>query len=285
VLEYGSTWTITAADGTSVSFNDGGVFILDDVTGFDSPNVRQSIAELPEADGAVAGNFYFGARPVTMRGQIYAGTAALRNAAVVQLQRALRGLRSNVTLYSQASGLPAMQAEARLDNLRVTGGYVKQFQIALICPDPRMYSQALNDESGVGSVATSGAPFPLDFPIPFGGGTGAVTTVNATNAGNFPALPVIRVTGPASDPHVTNLTTGQEFWLDDVSLADSSAWVEVDAAAHTVTDQSGTNLYSSLRFPDSDWIDLIPGANELELRHADTGTTAVLTVTWRDAWV
>src|SRR3954470_7969212 len=146
MYETGAQWTSTSPDGaTTVTFNDGasGLY-LESVTGFDSPDVRQNIDVLPEADGSVAGNFFFGSRPVTLNGKVIAPTAASRNNVVVNLQRAVRGLRGDVTLKSQPQGLPAMQATARLNNMRVSGGYVKDFQIALICPDPRMYSQTLN---------------------------------------------------------------------------------------------------------------------------------------------
>lgn len=286
MYESGAVWVLTAADGTSVTFNDGNGFYVDDVTGFDSPNVRQNLEDLPEQDGAAAGSFYYGARPVTLSGTAYfSGGVAARNQAIVQLQAALRGLRGDITVKSQAQGLPAMQAYARLDNLRVTkgSGVQKQFIVSLICPDPLIYSQATNSQTGTGLVALSGAAFPLVFPIDFGGGSGATVTFTITNAGNFDTPPVIRITGPISDPRITNATRGESFYIDNVALV-TGEYVDVDMRNRTVMKSDGANLYSRVRFPSSTWWKLSAGANSIELRSSSVTSTATLLVAWRDAW-
>lgn len=284
MYESSATWSIVAADGTTASFNDGTGLLLEDVTGFDSPNIRQNVQDLPETDGATAGYFFMGSRPVTLRGRMagYA-TAAARNQAVVNLQRALRGLRGDVTIKSAPSGLPAMQVSARLDNVRVTGGYVKEFMISLVCPDPLIYSQTLNTQATSGSVASTGAAFPLVFPIVFGGGTGATVTVNATNAGNYDTPPYIRVTGPVSDPQIKNASTQQSIWIDNVLLV-SGEYIDIDMAARTAVKSDGANLYSRVRFPASDWWRLAPSTNVIQMFSSTSGSST-LTVQWRDAWV
>jgi hypothetical protein len=290
MYEHGQTWTIIGDDGTTVILDGGGasdsVFRLEQVTGFDGPNVRQNIEELPELDGAIAGDFFFGARPVTFRGRIIASTAADRNFNVTNLQRALRGLRGDVTLKSQASGLPAMQATARLEQpLRVTGGYVKEFLIALVCPDPRMYSQTLNSSSATGVATVPGAAFPWAFPVSFGGGTGQTLTLSVTNAGNFDTPPILRVTGPLRDPIIRNSTPAQvSIGLGNVVLG-SGNWIEIDMGARTVVRDDGVSLYDRVGFPGTDWWQLVPGSNTVDLFASDTTAATTLTVTWRDSWV
>lgn len=284
MYETAATWTITGPDGTSVIFNDGvsGLY-LQAVTGFDSPNVRQNIADLPESDGAVAGSSYYSSRPVTLTGKIVASSAAQRNTTVVNLQRAFRGLRGDVTLKSTPQGLPAMQATARLDNLRVTGGYVKDFQIALVCPDPRVFSQTLNTTSAQGVTATPGATFPWSWPVSFGGGSGALLTVNPTNAGNFTAPPTIRVVGPIIDPQVTNYTAGQSLYLDGLTLA-AGEYVTLDFAARTAVKSDGSNVYSKVRFPGTSWFYLDPGSSTVQLWGTSAAAGTEIDVWWRDSW-
>jgi len=284
MYESGAVWTFTASDGTSVSFNDGGLFVCEDVTGNDSPNVRENTEDKPEDDGASVGDYFYGGRPMTWSGGLF-GDPAARNAAAVQLQAALRGLRSNVTVKSQATGLPAMQTAGRLQNLRITRreGIAKSFQIGMLCPDPRFYSQAVNANSGTGSTATSGAAFPLAFDVSFGGGSGATVTFNVTNAGNYSTPALMRVTGPIDAPSVTNTTTGQTIYVDNVSLA-GGEYIDIDTAAHTVTKNDGTNLYGKVRVPASFWWYLATGTNTLELRSASAAGTGTLAVNWRDAW-
>lgn len=284
MYETGAIWTIQAADGTSITFNDGAGLILEEVTGFDSPDVRQNVSTLPEQDFAVAGAFYYGARPVTLRGKITnQASAAVRNVLVASLQQASRGLRQDTTILSAPSGMPTMQVTGRVQNLRITGGYVKDFLISFVCADGRIYSQAIHQTSGAGQAATSGAGFPLVFPVDFGGGSGATVTVTVTNAGNFDAPPVVRVSGPLTNPTVRNTTSGYSWYLDNVTLA-SGEYVDVDMLNRTVTKNDGSNLYANVRFPNSWWWTLQPGANTVELRSSSVSTTAGLTVSYRDVW-
>jgi hypothetical protein len=177
-----------------------------------------------------------------------------------------------------------MQITGRFNgDLRVTGGYVKDFMFSLICPNPIIYSQTLNVQSGTGSVTSSGALFPLVFPINFGGGTGATVTVTATNGGNFDGFPIVTVTGPIDNPWVRNTTTGESFYLDNLSLV-GGEYVTVDNSLRTVVKSDSTNLYGNLRFPASQWISLAPGANVIELRAGGAVSTATLEVDWRDSW-
>src|SRR5687767_13381883 len=41
-----------------------------EVTGLDSPDVRESADDIVEGDGGVHGNFYYGRRPITLSGNI-----------------------------------------------------------------------------------------------------------------------------------------------------------------------------------------------------------------------
>ncbi len=284
MYEHGQIWTAVGPDGTTIVFNDGlsGLY-LEDITGFDSADVRQNVEVLPEADGAVAGNGYYGSRPVTLNGKVIASTAAERNNVIVNMQRALRGLRGDIVLKSQPSGLPAMQATARLTNVRVTGGYVKNFLISLVCPDPRFYSQTVNITTATGVTPTPGASFPWAFPVNFGGGSGATLAINVTNAGNFPTPPTIRIYGPAAGPQIVNAATGDLVDLYALTLA-AGEYVDLDFSARTVVRNDGANQYANVRFPGSTWFNLEPGSTTVQIFAVGAGATTGIDVSWRDAW-
>lgn len=331
MYEHGAVWTMEGADGTTTIFNDGasGLY-LEEVSGFDSPEIRTQVEDLPEWDGAIASDSWLSHRPVTLRGRVGVGlTAAQRNAAVVNLQRAARGLRIDGTLKSQASGLPAMQIGFRVQSIRLTPGYVKEFQISVVCADPRIVSQALNTQTQqqTGTPASPGARFPLDFTstpesapphgsyhlvasgfhpagslessgglhdhpprrpgFPFGGkstGAGKIASVSCSNAGNFDAVPLIRIYGPVTNPIVKNVTTDRTLFLDGLTLA-GAEWVEIDIFDRTVLRSDGTNLYHKLRFPGSSFWLLQPGANTIELWGSASAGQTELNVSWRDTWV
>jgi hypothetical protein len=283
MYETSATWSITNADGTAISFNTDADLRLEAVTGFDSPNVRQNIADLPETDGAIAGDFFFGSRPVTFSGKVISSSAAQRNTVVAQMQRALRALRSDLTIRTQSQGLPAMRAYARLDNFRVTGGFVKDFSIGLVCADPRFYSEVLNTVTLTAAGPVSGAAFPWVFPVSFGGGTGGIASGSVPNAGNIDTAPVLRITGPVANPYVVNTTTGASLYLDGVGLA-AGEYVDIDVANRTVTSNGGLNWYARVRFPASTWLTLAPGANFLQLWASSSSAGVSLIATYRDAW-
>jgi hypothetical protein len=295
MYEHGATWYFIGPDDNwvwnHVWFNAVDeqlgfqAFYLEDISGFDSPNIRQSIEDIPEYDGAVAGNFYLGSRPVTMRGRIIAPTAAQRNQAVALLQRSARALRRDVQILSWPSGMPPMQVKARVQNLRITGGYVKEFLISMVCPDPRIYSQEQHsDSSSATAGAVFGAPWPLAWPVVWGGGTGASAIVNVENVGNIGTPPTLRVHGIIDNPEIRNETTGQSIFIDNVSLA-AGEYIDIDVATRTAVSSVSGNIYSRVRFPGTTWWLLEPGVNDIQLRGVSTGAGVQVTVYWRDAWV
>lgn len=286
MFEFGGTWEVVGGDGTSVAMNDGSGVLLLEVAGFDSPNVRTNIDDIPEGDGAIAGDSFYGSRPVTLRGQIVNVDAATRNLLLTDLQRAFRGLRTNCTLKASPSGMPAMQISGRVDGFRISGGMAKEWFASVNCPDPRIYSQAENTSHDTGTAGSPGATFPLEFPVNFGGTSGATVSVPVTNYGNFDAPVIVRATGPIQNPQFRNGTTGESFYIDGVTLA-SGEWVEVNTALppdRAVTDFNGTSLYRYVRFPGSTWWQLAAGNNAVELWGNGTDSTTRLDVTWRSAW-
>jgi hypothetical protein len=232
----------------------------------------------------VFGDAFYGHRSVTLTGKIGANfSASDRNTALLNLQRALRGLRSSFTLKSTASGLPAMQCSGRLEALRVSGSYLKDFQIQVVCADPRIYSQALTTLMASGTVTTPGAAFPWAFDVNWGGGTGATQAVNPTNVGNFTAPCTLVVWGPCSSPQITNATTGESIYIDSLTLA-AGEYVTVDTLARTVVKNDGTSVYAKVRFPGTTWFGLAPGSNTIQLWATATTAATELDCSWRDTW-
>ncbi len=287
--QSGTVYTLVGPDSTTVQLDGtgaaGSAFVLSDVDGLDSPEVRTDVEDLPEQDGAVAGSFFLGSRPIVLTGRIKADTVADRNAAIATLSRASLALRADAVLQFQPDGMPALQVHVRRQQrLLVGGGYVKEFQLQLVAADPRIYSQLLNTVGATGTTSTTGAAFPLVFPVNFGGGSGGTVNLNAANAGNVGAPPVLKVTGPVTNPQVTNSTTGESLYLDNLDLV-AGEYVTVDVAARTVAKSDGANLYARVRFPDSAWWLLAPGTNLIQLWAAASSAGVQLDVSWRDSWV
>jgi hypothetical protein len=264
MYETGAKWIFyNTTDFVEVWFNDPtSPWKMEEVTGFDSPNIRGQAEDYPEWDGAVAGDFFYGARPLTFRGRILPASASARNVAVAALQQRLRGLRAAapIQIKSQAQGLPEMTILGRIQNLRVTGGFIKDVNFGVLCPDPRILSAAQHN-------ASSG------------------TTASCPNAGNYMADANVFITGPCTNPVIWQTTpfgTVPIFYLDAFTLTGGQS-VQVNTGAKRVM-QSGSSVYSKVRFPPI-WPQLYPGANTISVT-ADTSSAGFgVQVFWQDTWM
>lgn len=138
-VEYGCKYTLTGPDGTIAVFNDSAdpnfVGILSpESSGLDSPDVREDAQDSVEDDGGIHGDFFYGRRPVVLQGTIIASSVTNRNEKVDKIKRASNALRGDATLKWKPTGATE-EVELKLRRqqpLRVTKGYVKDFQIPMV---------------------------------------------------------------------------------------------------------------------------------------------------------
>lgn len=104
------------------------------------------------------------------------------------------------------------------------------------------------------------------------GNSGGPTTV--TNDGVTEALPVWTVTGPATNPSLTNITNGQILNFDGIVPAGQT--LIVDMANQTAT-MAGANVFALIS---GDWIRLAVGTNKIT--YTATGATAPSTLSWNN---
>jgi len=273
-LEQGARYVIVSADGRRATFNDPSDvdhvgFLTAPPTGFDSADIRESSDVIVEGDGGVHGNFYLGRRPWTLTGMIDPTArgvdeaamtlAELVNRRIDKLKRATRSRLADAILYWVPQGGVPVQLSARLLGLRVTERHPKNFLLSMVSADPRIVSSILKDESAAGNAQ-----------------------ITARNDGNTPAAWTITLRDNWANPTVTNDSTGQIIDLT-MALAATDVCV-IDSRSKTIT-KNGSNAYSALGFPGSEWFDLIPGDNILTpTGRGTTGTSGTWSVEWRDAW-
>jgi hypothetical protein len=141
-VEYGCKYVLTGPDGTRAVFNDSTdpdfVGILGpETSGLDSADVREDATEAVEEDGGHHGDFYDGRRPVVLVGTIIASSATNRNEKSRRIKLASRALRKDATLKWQPAGGPEVELLLRRQQpVRITKGYVKDFQIPMVAADP-----------------------------------------------------------------------------------------------------------------------------------------------------
>ncbi len=262
-VETGVTRILTGPDGTRAVFNDPAdrdfVGYIEVVSGFDSPEVRESADLLVEGDGGVHGNFYFGRRPWTIEGLVWPDPdQATVNARIDRIDRASRALRANSTLTWSASGGMDVQLTGRLQQpLRITDRRPKRFQVAMVAADPRIYSQIRHSQSVAANPGT----------------------LTLTNNGDAGTPPLITLRGDWVNPVITNQSTGESIALTITTVAGDV--LVIDTLAKTVL-LNATNRYSAVNFTTTNWWELAPGKNNIAV--TPTSGTGSYEVAWRDAW-
>lgn len=162
-VEWGAKYTLTGPDGTVVVFNDStdpnfvGV-LSPESSGLDSPDVREDATDATEEDGGHHGDFFEGRRPVVLQGTIIASSVSQRNERVGKLKRATRALRGDATLEWQPTGGPKVELKLRRQQaLRITKGFVKEFQAAMVAADIFPKSKTVNSKNPFKTLVTGNA--------------------------------------------------------------------------------------------------------------------------------
>ena len=214
--QFSTTYTLTSADGLSVAvFNDPSsanyVGMLTEVTGLDSAEVRENAQELVEADGGAHGHFYFGRRPVVLSGRVYGhGTLAVRAQRLDRARRASLSLRGDSILRWTPDGAQEVFLPVRRQQpFRESGGWNKDFQIPLVSEYATIQSTEL---------VTSTAGVALE------------------NKGNWPAYPLLDVTGVSASPTIS--AGGLTFRTTGLNIA-AGEKVEFDMLNHTARFTAG----------------------------------------------
>jgi Phage tail protein len=160
----------------------------------------------------------------------------------------------------QLSGLPMISTTS------ISGK--TEFAVGLRAPDPRKHALAGRTPPGWYMASRTGA-----------GG------LVVTNSGNYLASPILTVTGPSYGPvNVVNHTTGDV--LEIRNPINGGSTLVVDCQDRSVTLDGSRNKRNYLEW-DTDWIELTPGDNSLEVIDAGVATpnAATLTVQWRHSWI
>lgn len=271
--EIGGVYTLTNPNGAVAVFNDptspNYVGMLTEVTGLDSPEIRESADDLVQADGGSHGAFYFGRRPITMTGTVYGhNSIAERNERMDRARRASMAMRDDSTLSWKPSignqggfWIEMFVPVRRQQPFRESGGWNKQFQLALVSEYAYMFSVTQN----------------------------SVTANPATveNQGSWPASPLLQVSGATSTNFRVTATNGSYASLVRTIggfQVQSGETVEFDTLNHTAYfiagARNGQSANQYIDFPNTIWPTLPTGTNTVTL--SGTGS---LTVLWRDTWV
>lgn len=257
----------------------------DAVTGLDSPEVRESFSDISEGDGAIHGNFYHGRRPITLSGQILADSTAARNERLTRLQRATNSLQADGTLTWTPSGSISQFCYVRKQQpTRIAGaGTVKNFFVALVAADPRIYSSTLNTLTAQAHSSNIAVENEGSYAAPFE----ALKIIRPTTASSYVTGFRVRV-GGASGAIVIEMNLGFN-WGPSPATASPDYYL-INTRTRSVESYVGstaTNRYNLVDFVDSTWTDLSPGSQNVYLEQIGSSGSPNLTfdISWRDVWM
>ncbi|MEO3978765.1 hypothetical protein [Streptomyces sp. CAU 1734] len=257
---------------------------LQEMDGWDSPEVRAEVHQRAADHGAWLGPRYLAERPVTLAGKIIAPGAAELDAAMERLRAAIP---LDTTVLTVRETVPKQATVTRSGKvlLRHLTDSVAEFSVMVTAGDPRRYGVDEEVESTTLPSATGGLVFPATFPVAFSA-TVVAGEIRAVNAGTFETRPAFTVDGPVSAPQIIGLyadgTTRQLAYGQDLAAGDQ---LVIDTDAPTVTLNGTASRRRFLAVP-SGW-PTIPANSTVtyQFRAAAPAPAALLTARWRSAWI
>ncbi len=277
---WGPQWSLGSWQGNWTDSDDVDWVVSSEEGWTSSPDLRSDIADLPGADGGSDAASLYSARHIVLSGTAVAPDAATMAATRLKFSSTLEASRGG-TLTCVENGV-ALSALVRLTGpvrIAQNGAYGFDFQLQLTAPDPRKYADAVESSVGL-PLAPAGLVFPLAFPLDFGTASGGSVAVE--NVGTVKTWPVLRITGRAVNPRVTNPVTGDELRL--AMTVEAGQYVDIDTAARTVLLQ-GTASRRAMASVSGEWLPIAPGSASLKFGADVYDASALLTVAVRSAWI
>ena len=151
------------------------------------------------------------------------------------------------------------------------------------CPSGLVESDLERSKQGTPSSPGQGFTYPIVYPVDYGiGGTSGQLSV--TNSGDLPVWPTIRVDGPATDPKLTNETTGGVMALSGFTIP---------AGQYATFDPQTREIYANgLRDASllpwlaagTVWWQLWPGVSTVRFAPSEWSAPARQVIRFRDAY-
>lgn len=269
-------------------------------TGLDMAPMDSGDSKKPRDRGDYPGLNVFAARDLTVTFDV--GGSNMGSYAT--LQSALNALRAVTNTQGNTEyplwlqlpnfGLVAMMCRVTKRNLPPDlafslGNLAQNCAIQFHATDPYFYAAPTLDPSVGLPTPGLGLSFDLSFNLSFGGASGG-NTISVDNTGDAPCYPLLTITGPCTNPSVTNLSiSGSPTLMFDIVLnAGDQLIIDTDTPQSVTYFASGSSTGSTrMNTLQSGyaWWAIVPGVNVIEFNSQDTSAAAgTLTVDWTSAF-
>lgn len=309
------TWFWAVVNGVEYDLTGGGILWQEHGDGFGLPPMHRFTQRGPMQHGETNRDFRLDPRTISL----VAGVARPTDADLYDARRRLLGIfkpsntpiklrwdlsngsvRQIDTFYSGGMSLPlGHQAAGGIRSQNQSGqtplvsqGIYQRTGIELVAEDPTFYDPALQTATLSNTSFGSGLAVPMPVPFSVGASVMSVSQV-ITYTGDWLSYPLIRLTGPMTDPVVRNLTTGEVLDFTGSSIASGDYWdIDLSYAAKTIVDSAGNNVPSLLDGSDLATFHLAAPtdasgsfANTLTITASGTNSQSTMRVQWYNRFV
>ena len=243
---------ITLTDGINqFTFNDNADgTILREFEGFEYPNTRPVLIDLPARDGSLYIGSQFGSRRLSWSGDVV-------NPNIFARRRSMLSSMSQGQLkLLQFTTYDDLELQTYVEIKKVVMPYthmVHGYLIEAVAPDYRFYTQELTTETVQITEQSGGMAIPTPIPGPIGGGASIPVVVD--NVGNANTFPILTITGPGTNFTIQNLDTGQSMAIT-IEL-NAGETIVINTLNRTLF-KGNQNVFGSFS---GDWLWLQPGNN------------------------
>lgn len=283
--DLGGLWADLGAIPLGRADSAGVGWALQSMDGWDGSEVRSEYTERESDHGAWASPVYLGSRPITLAGTVTAPDRTSLDDALERLRSANSLTDMTLIVYELTGAKQATVRRSGKPLFAYVTDRIATYSVMVTAADPRRYSTTL--QSGTtGLPSTSGGlSFPGTFPIALSATT-VSGQITAVNSGSIDTRPVLTITGPVVAPTVAALypdgTVKQLIFSQDLASGDA---LVIDTDAHTVTLNGNVSRRRFMTVP-AGWPTIPAGSSvSYQFLSSTYNATAMLTATWRSAWL
>ena len=273
------------------TFGPGQAFELTKVEGLDMPDVRTGDAGRARDQGQFIGLDLLNGRTITITGDLLmtSSTAwSLIAAATVPGGLVEQPLFFNLPNFGTLVSMCRVRKRNMPIDIPFALGSLANVVLQFNATDPRLYVTPTIAPSVSPPGTGSGFPFPLTFPINFGGG-GVAGSLSVNNTGNIETRPILVVTGPCTNPSITNATAAGSPNLTFNLTMTPGDQLFIDTDFHTATYFTAGSTIGATRLANlvqgSQWFSLAPGVSTIQFFTSDALPSGTLTVQYASAFI
>lgn len=264
----------------------------------DLPVIRNQDDNRGYQDGMWTGRDFLSGRTILMTMIIRGDVNNSMSQNFDKMQAALQPQQQGVGLLQfqlPNQQLQEIGARVRRRSVQINTDYSSGMATAtyeFFCPDPRYYDNFIQNTNLVLGATTAGRTYnrvytgaaqpganPYSTGMIYGGGSTSANLIN--NAGWTTTYPVITITGPATNPIVTDVSNGYFLKIDTVLLPTDTLVINTNYRTITLNGVNRRALLNNL----STWFAAPPGTSYYTFAATGTGTGTSCVVTWQNAYI